>query len=370
MDDKLGALDILSRLAAQPAVAFWESGVASVVTSTLDELRLDYRLDVYGNIIAKLPGQDPTAPPLALVAHMDHPGFEAVETQDDYLIARSLGGVPAASFQPGTPLQIILHDGGRVNAVSGGQHGDESDRQIRIRFAEPTQVELPCAVVFDMPDFQVDGDLIRMRAADDLAGCASILASLSGLSGSRPPGDVYGVFTRAEEVGLIGARLLAEAKTLPPETLVLSIESSKTLPGAEQGGGPVIRVGDAGLTFSADAEAVLTRATETLQAQPEGFRAQRQLMSGGVCEASAFALYGYSATGIAFPLGNYHNSSPDGGVEAEYIHVEDFQGGIQLIAQAALEVPFRQNTRFRQRLQQVPDDARERLKGFPPSAPA
>ena len=30
-------------------------------------------------------------------------------------------------------------------------------------------------------------------------------------------------------------------------------------------------------------------------------------MSGGVCEATAFAVFGYRTTGIAFPLGNYHN---------------------------------------------------------------
>jgi len=360
--DKQGALDILSRLAAEPSVAFWESGVASAITSTLAGLGLDYSVDAYGNIIARLQGQDPTAPPLALMAHMDHPGFEVIEAQDDCLIAKAMGGVPPASFQPGVALQVICTGGKRLPAVTDGPHGEESERQIRIRLAEPVQLQLPCPAVFDLPDFHVDGDLIRMRAADDLAGCAAIIAALSGLSGRLLPGDVYGVFTRAEEVGLIGARLLAEAETLPQETLVVSIESSRILPGAEQGSGPVIRVGDARLTFSADAEAVLTRARETLQAEPGEFRAQRQLMSGGVCEASAFAIYGYHTTGLAFPLGNYHNSSPEGSVEAEYIHADDYLGGIQLLIQAAMDAPNRENTGFSQRLRQVPDELRERLR--------
>ena len=370
MADKSAALDVLSRLAAQPAVAFWESGAASVVRSTLAESGIDHRADVYGNIIARVPGRDPAASPLALVAHMDHPGFEAVEARDGWLVARALGGVPAASFQPGVPLQVLAAEGRRLSAVSNGKHGEDGDRQIRVRLSAPVPIEVPCPVIFDLPDFRLDGDLVRMRAADDLAGCAAILTALSDLSSLSPPGDVYGVFTRAEEVGLVGARLLAEAGTLPPETLVLSIESSKTLPGAEQGGGPVIRVGDAGLTFSADAEAALVRARETLQARPGGFQCQRQLMSGGVCEASAFALYGYNASGIAFPLGNYHNGAPDGGVEAEYIHADDFLGGIQLLTQAALEAPQRENTGFRQRLREVPGEARERLKATGLSAAA
>ena len=54
-----------------------------------------------------------------------------------------------------------------------------------------------------------------MRALDDLAGCASIMAALKILAADENRGEVYGVFTRAEEVGLIGARLLAENGTLP-----------------------------------------------------------------------------------------------------------------------------------------------------------
>ena len=371
--DRERALNILSRLAVQPAVAYWEAGVASAVELTLEEIGVKPETDAYGNLIARIPGLDPTAEPLALVAHMDHPGFEAVSYQDDYLIAEALGGVPAASFEAGVPLHIILADGKRLPATIAGRHGDDSQRQALIQLAGlrpqaesldkvgPARLELPAPVVFDLPDFKMDGDLIRMRAADDLAGCASILAALDQLSGQPPPGDVYGVFTRAEEVGLMGARLLAESGILPKETLVVSLESSRTLPGAEQGSGPVIRVGDAGMTFNADAESVLLRARETLQLQDGGFRIQRQLMSGGVCEASAFALYGYRTTGIAFPLGNYHNGAPDGSIQAEYIHVEDFLGGVQLIVEAARQMPERHNIAFKQRLGQVPDEVRERL---------
>jgi endoglucanase len=292
---------------------------------------------------------------------MDHPGFEAVSYQGDYLVGDVLGGVPAASFEPGVPLHIILADGKRLPATTAGRHGDDAQRQVLIELGEPAQLELPAAVVFDLPDFQVDGEMIRMRAADDLAGCASILASLAELSAQTPPGDVYGVFTRAEEVGLMGARLLAESGLLSKETLVVSLESSRTLPGAEQGSGPVIRVGDAGMTFNADAESVLLKARETLQLQEGGFRVQRQLMSGGVCEASAFALFGYRTTGIAFPLGNYHNGAPDGTIQAEYIHVEDFLGGVRLIVEAARQMPEKNNIAFKQRLSHVPDDVRERL---------
>ena len=236
------ALDHLSRLGEQPATSFYEDNVAAVVESILADLAVEFRTDAYGNVIAKIPGHPAwdvpghePIPPIAFVAHLDHPGFEAVATEGDYLVGKALGGVPAASFEPGVALQVLLPDGQRLSATVAGRHGPEAERQILIQLQRPQPVPLPRPVVFDLVDFELDDEWIRMRALDDLAGCASILAAMALLRTQPPPGDVYGVFTRAEEVGLVGARLLAEAETLPLDTLVVSLESSRTLPGAEMG---------------------------------------------------------------------------------------------------------------------------------------
>ncbi|MCE2463437.1 MAG: hypothetical protein J4F46_05945, partial [Dehalococcoidia bacterium] len=252
-------------------------------------------------------------------------------------------------------------DGERLTAETAGAYGSSDGRMVSLRLAESRDLEFPRAVVFDLPDYHFDGELIHMRALDDLAGCASILTALIMLANNEDVGEVYGVFTRAEEVGLIGARLMAEGGTLPKDTIVVSLEASRTLPGAVIGQGPVIRVGDATFTFDAEAEGVLLKAREELSEHQPDFKAQRQLMSGGTCEASAFRYYGYSSTGIAFPLGNYHNATPDGGVDAEYIHVNDFTGGVELIVQAARSVGRRQESRSWQRMKSIPEDYRRRL---------
>ena len=362
--DAESALNILSTLGRCPAVAFHEAPVAAAIRSILAGAGLAADSDAYGNIVCRLAGQDAGEAPLALVAHMDHPGFEAVDFEGDSLVANASGGIPDGAFSEGVRVQVLLPRGERLAGTVAGRFGDEANRQALIRLERAQTLDLPRPVVFDLPDFQLDGDFIVMRAADDLAGCASILASLITLSQQgQPRGDVYGVFTRAEEVGLVGARLMAQDGTLPLETLVVSAESSRTLPGAEQGLGPVIRVGDAGSTFNNEAESCLVKARETLQSRSQGFKAQRQLMSGGVCEASAFAVHGYRTTGIAFPLGNYHNGGVDGRVEAEFIHREDFIGGVELMAEAALQVSQRGDTRFRQRIGQVSAEFQERLTG-------
>ena len=360
------ALDYLARLGAQPAVAFHENGVATAVRGALTEIGVSWRTDAFGNIIARIAGTDAGAiPPIAFMAHMDHPGFEIVGRDGDYLIGAASGGIPAGAFEADVPLQILLSAGRRVAAATVGKHGEERQRQVLISVggSDAGDIPVPAPAVFDLPDFSIDDDYLVMRAADDLAGCGCILAALDRLCGERPAGDVYGVFTRAEEVGLVGARLLAEAGTLPSDTLVVSLESSRTLPGAEISGGPVIRAGDAGSTFSHDAESALIRAREVLLAGDGEFRCQRQLMSGGVCEASAFLAYGYRATGVAFPLGNYHNGAPDGSIAAEYIHRNDYLNGAALVTEAARQVGMRWDTAFSRRIRQVPDAMRARLGG-------
>ena len=360
------ALDYLARLGAQPAIAFHENGVAAAVRGVLTEVGVGWRTDNFGNIIARIAGTNPEGvPPIAFMAHMDHPGFEITGRDGDDLIGTASGGIPEDAFAPGVPLQIILPAGRRLSAETVDRHGEDRERKARIRLTEPASVDipLPSPAVFDLPDFSMEDERLVMRAADDLAGCGCILSALDSLNGDAPEGDVYGVFTRAEEVGLVGARLLAEAGTLPMDTLVVSLESSRTLPGAVIGGGPVIRVGDAGSTFNAEAETALIRARETLMGSHPDFRCQRQLMSGGVCEASAFNAWGYRSTGVAFPLGNYHNGAEDGSIAAEYIHRDDYLNGAALITEAARQVSMRWDTAFSRRIRQVPDHMRARLGG-------
>jgi endoglucanase len=145
------------------------------------------------------------------------------------------------------------------------------------------------------------------------------------------------VFTRAEEVGLAGATLVARERALAPETLVVSLEASRELPGATIGGGPVIRVGDRTSAFHPSGDALLRRAAVKLAERDVPVPVQRQLMAGGTCEATAFTVFDQMATGVALPLGNYHNCGPEFTIEAEYINRRDLIGAVELLV-AAVEV--------------------------------
>lgn len=377
------ALDILAGLGGCAAAPFYEREPARHIVGLLDGIEgVEHWRDEYGNIIAHYAAGRRGAgsgrrTPIAFVAHMDHPGYEIIARGDaaggrNMYIARALGGVPVASMCKPTPAVVLGAEGERIAAEllpmadgAGGAGG--GDRLARLRVKGDATPDLPAGVMFDLPDFALDGDMIRMRAADDLAGCGAIIAALERVAEARANADFYAVFTRAEEGGLFGARLMAEAGTLPKDALVVSVESSPLIPGVEQGAGPVIRTGDRVYTFDADAEQALIAGQESIAARDAGFRWQRQLMSGGGCEATAFAVFGYKVTGLAFPLENWHNATtsigdPDGGVGMEYISAADYLGGAALMAEAAVCVEQRHNSVIRRRIREMPDDVRRRMR--------
>ncbi len=356
------ALQILADLGGLPAVSFHEGLVSDYVHGTIAGLGLESKTDQYGNIIVRVQGTVAGVPSIAFMAHMDHPGFEAIEVREGALVAEARGGVPAVSLNEPVPVEIVERSGARRKGRLGGTVGAPEERRVLVHTGDAASVPLPAIVVFDLVDFERRDDLLHMRAADDLAGCGAILSALHGIAASPVEGDVYGVFTRAEEVGLVGARLMAQEHSLPMDCLVVSLESSRELPGAVQGAGPVIRVGDATFTFSAEAEQVLHVARRSLVERDPETKVQRQLMSGGTCEASGFAAFGYATTGIAFPLGNYHNATPDGGVGAEYIHVDDYLTGVRLVEEAARSVTRRRTSPSWTRLATVPAGPQARLR--------
>ena len=53
-------------------------------------------------------------------------------------------------------------------------------------------------------------------------------------------------------------------------------------------------------------------------------------MPGGTCEATAFQLYGYRSAALCVALGNYHNCTPDGRIDAEFIDLGDLEGLVSL----------------------------------------
>lgn len=351
-----GRLDMLQRVAELPTAPFHEQHVANFIKQRLVGLRFRVNEDVYGNVYARLTRGGP-AQSLVFVAHMDHPGLEVTHVIGNEVIASVLGGVPEQALTPGG--SFVLHRG---DAPVHGHVIEFLPAVGRMRSLVRLQSEsfVPEGVfaTLDLEPIVQVKDYLAMRAADDLAQCAALLSIAERLAASDEPLDVTFLFTRAEEVGLVGAALAAQSGDIRPESFVISLECSRALPGAELGGGPVIRTGDAEQSFDPAVEDLLLRARDQFIEQakkrcatPPGV--QRQLMSGGRCEATAFRHYGYAVGGICLPLGNYHNADIDRQVSPEFISLDDYVAHTDFLLAVIAEAAQRGTPRRRTWLQHV-----------------
>ncbi len=275
-------------LLAQPTAPFHEDAVRAEILRQLAQCpHVSVEQDAFGNVIAHYRrGQEVAGH--AFAAHMDHPGFVGEEF---------LGGVPE-----------------------------------EYRAAKPPVRDFGAYAMWDLPACEVRDGRIYSRACDDLIGCAAIVTMFQELEAAAAEGAVYGLFTRAEEVGFIGAIQLARSGRVPREATIVSLETSseKAAGAGKMGEGVIVRVGDRTSIFDPNETATLWQI-----AQDEKIPAQRCLMSGGTCEATAYQLYGYRCAALCVALGNYHNCGSDTKIEPEFVAIADVEALTQLCVAVA-----------------------------------
>jgi endoglucanase len=126
---------------------------------------------------------------------------------------------------------------------------------------------------------------------------------------------------------------------LPRNALVVSLETSRELPGVKMGKGVIVRVGDKASIFDSKGSRFLTEVAAELASKRKDFQFQRALMPGGTCEATAFQEFGFRSAALCVALGNYHNCGRGNRIQQEYVSVEDVCGMVDLLVLAALRMP-------------------------------
>jgi putative aminopeptidase FrvX len=356
---------ILTELLSQPTSPFREIHVIRYLLEVLTEHGIPFFEDRVGNVILgassekdylRLMTEKTTEPLRVFIAHMDHPGFHG----SSFSGARTLetkwhGGSPTAYLE-GSKVWLATSErllgyaqvtkaemiaSGRAIASLTLELGENA---AEIRALDPDTIFGGFA--FRAPVWK-EQSLIYTKAADDLVGCFALLSlaielysdkkssSKKRSSKSRPP--FLGLLTRAEEVGFIGTIGHLELgwwKKAKRPLLAVSLETSRTLPGADIGKGPVVRLGDRYTVFHPGSTRLFTELAEQILPGKH----QRRIMDGGSCEGSAATAYGIPTVAISVPLGNYHNQDFEGGPDArgtngpapEFVHLDDVAGLIEL----------------------------------------
>ena len=338
MPDSETTIATIERVASAPTAPYHEFHALRAIRRELERNGLTVHEDAYGQLSARV-ARGAAKRSLALVAHTDHPAFEVTEAHGGEGRARILGGLYPEFFA--APVPVLVYDddtdGRSLPAtldgyVSAPDAVHNSPGHCRIR----AEGELRAGqfAVMDLVPFAASGDELRLRAADDLALCAVVVLVLAALRDDVRPHDVHAVFTRGEESGLYGARLVAEDGLLPRDVVVVSLEASRALTHAAPGRGVVVRAGDVYNTFDNDAERFLRVAREELTAA--GVATQRALLTGGTCESSAFVRLGWTTTAVAVPNVNYHNQSEQTHTfTPEIVRLSDLRSAVALLVEAA-----------------------------------
>jgi endoglucanase len=318
-----------------------------------------------------------TAAPVYFTAHLDHPAF---------VVERVIGpGTVQVAFRGGVmddyfaDARVTLHgaDGVRTGATLTGR-ADSPAVGIKSYIAEldgPADPRPGDIATWELPPARVDGDLLYTNACDDLAAAAAALAAFDVLGGTplrgvadpdktvaeRRATPVRLLFTRAEEIGFVGALAACRAGTIPKYARVIALENSRSFDDSPIGGGPIVRVGDRLSIFSPSLTAAVAAVAERIAGGPPptasqklssapAWKWQRKLMAGGACEATCFCAYGYEATCVCLPLGNYHNMGDLAAVQAgtntspsrvapEFISLSDFDGLVDLLVGCGESLP-------------------------------
>jgi putative aminopeptidase FrvX len=345
---------ILLELLQQPTAPFREQRVIHYATGVLRRHRVAHFIDPVGNVVVgcaspreyaqRLNVRSPE-PVRVYIAHMDHPGFHGVRwLSPTRLQVRWHGGAPTQHLG-GAPVWLSAGDDkiyqGRLRAARLTPRGgtiQTAEVVLTNRNERPDGApqSLYGGFGFRAPVWR-RGELLYTKAADDLVGVYAILATAIAAARGGKQKNFIGLLTRAEEVGFIGAighLQLGWLQKAKRPVICISLETSRTLPNAIIGKGPVVRLGDRRTVFDPSALNVLTQLATRLLPH----RHQRRIMDGGTCEATAATVFGFPAIGLSIPLGNYHNQGLEGGPDCrgkngpapEFVHLNDVAGMLVL----------------------------------------
>jgi putative aminopeptidase FrvX len=298
--DPIGLLETLSN-------AFGPSGheddVRDIVVDTVKPLVDELRIDRMGNVICTRRGRRDDV--LLLDAHMDEVGFLVAYVEDSgFLRLSPLGGWDARVL-PAHALTIKGRDGQLVRGVIGTLPPHitaESDRSKAFKLEElfvdigatsraealEMGVDIGCAAAPGYPFEKLGDDLVMGKAFDDRAGCVAAASVLDALQGEDLDLTLVVAFTTSEELGLRGARTVAN-QVHPAVALALEGTTAVDVPGvsgarklASMGLGPTVTIADRSVVASRPVVSLLEEV-----GSKESIPFQRKLPGGGGTDAAA-----------------------------------------------------------------------------------
>lgn len=312
--------------------AYGPSGFEGKVRELIREEVADYAdeisVDPMGNLIALKKG-DGTGLKVMIAAHMDEIGVMASHiTKEGFVRFTNIGGV----FPHNLMGARVQFEDGTIGVVYSEKldswrkiHGlDKHYIDVGASSEEDCPVEVGAAAGFVRP-LQVQGSRMISKAMDDRIGCVVGIEALKQLEST--PHDVYFVFSVQEEVGTRGAQ--ASANGLMSDVgIALDVTGTGDTPEGRKmavkiGGGPAIKVKDAGMISHAGLVKVMRQ-----RAEEAGLDYQLEVLEGGSTDARSMQIAGpgSAASCISIPTRYIHSQS-------ETVDINDVESCVKLLVE-------------------------------------
>jgi len=249
---------LLARLSEAAGVSGQENEVRNLIKAELERLRVTYKTDALGNVLAHKPGRRGSTT-VMVAAHMDEVGLMVVGIEDSGLLRfKPIGGIDRRVLV----AKQVLVGPEKIPGVIGSKpiHLQKKDERktpfqwqelyidigAKDRAEAEKLVPLGTAAVFATSFRQLSDDIVMGKAFDDRVGCTVLLELLK----EEYDCNLVCAFTVQEEVGLRGAGPAAYSAE-PDLALVIEGTTASDVPGVPQHGhstsvgkGPALTVMD------------------------------------------------------------------------------------------------------------------------------
>lgn len=257
--------DFLKRLITAPGPSGFEERPSAIWRAEAESFADEVEWDVLGNSYARL--KNGGGPKVVIEGHIDEIGFIVTYIDDDGMIWFDKIGGWDDQVVVGQRI-IIAGTDGDVHGVIGKKAAHlltPADREkvtlvkdlwIDIGAANRAEAEARVSVgdaaVVDVQPLELTDDLWVSRSMDNRTGAFVALEALRLLAKDRPVADVYAVAGSQEEIGLVGATMVAHLHG-PFIGIAIDVTHATDYPGASPkadnkialGGGPVLTRGAA-----------------------------------------------------------------------------------------------------------------------------
>lgn len=214
--------ELLKELTAIHGPCGFEEAVAAYIANRLKGSVDSMEVDGAGNLIVSKKGHLP-GPKIVIAAHMDEIGFIVKKIEDNGLIRFEKLGGHDDRILLSQRVQLNTSKGLRSGVIGTiSAHMMKYDDPKKVRAHQQLYIDVGAASKQEVLDSGIrvgdsitwyphfdhlSDDRVVGKAFDDRAGCAVLIQALEELEASSFSGEVVGVFTVQEEVGLRGARV-------------------------------------------------------------------------------------------------------------------------------------------------------------------